>query len=112
MKRIFIVSMVIFLSACSAKLLVPTQADADRGTEKYPNVTLAQLNDGKKLFEEQCANCHGYKNITKSSDEEWADVIPKMVKKANKKAGKEVIDANGQDLILKYVMVMRGANKK
>jgi cytochrome c5 len=111
MKRVFIVSLVVFLSACSAKLLVPTQTDADRGTEKYPNVTLAQLTDGKKIYEEQCANCHGYKNITKGSDDDWANVVPKMVKKANKKAGQEVITTEGQELLLKYVMVMRGAKK-
>lgn len=112
MKKLPILLAVLILSACSAKLLTPTQADAEKAEPKYPGTTLAQLTEGKQLYENHCGNCHGYKNITKGSDEKWKQVVPRMVTKVNKDAGTPVLDETKQNLILKYVLAMRVAAKK
>lgn len=106
MKKITVLSLLAILSACSAKMLVPTQADADRGATKFPGVTLAQLTDGKKLYEENCGNCHALIDPRKESEKEWRNMVPLMSDKVNKKAGSEVLDAKEQDLILQYVLIM------
>lgn len=111
MKKLYVVAAVLVLSACSAKLITPTQADADRGAEKYPGVTLEELTKGKELFKEHCGSCHPYKNVTKGTEEQWNKVVPEMVQKVNKKAKQQVLGAAEQDLILKYTLVMNEARK-
>lgn len=108
MKKPILIVAVLFLVSCgSAKLIAPTQADAERGMQKYPSLTLDELNAGKMHFEQQCTKCHGIKQPSKFTEAEWTSIVPKMAAKANKKAGSEVVDAAKQESILRYVLTMR-----
>ncbi len=114
MKKNFIslTAAVLFITACgSTKLLVPTQSDAERATKKYSSASLASLNEGKTLFEQNCGQCHGLKNPAGRSEEKWNAVVPRMVKKVNKKAGTEKLGSKEQELILQYVVTMGSAPK-
>ncbi|MFL5728692.1 MAG: c-type cytochrome [Cytophagaceae bacterium] len=94
-----------FLASCAAvQLATPAQTDVNRVKTKYPDYTLAQLNDGKALYEKNCANCHALKNPSSRNEEEWKQIVPGMTKKANKKGA--AIDAAQQELILRYVITM------
>jgi cytochrome c5 len=105
--KITILILAIFFAACgSTKLLIPSQVDADRAAQKNASITLLSINEGKVLFEQNCAKCHGYKNPNTRSEEKWAKIIPRMVAKVNKKMKKEEIDAKEQELILNYVVTM------
>ncbi|MBL7932770.1 MAG: hypothetical protein JNL60_12750 [Bacteroidia bacterium] len=105
--KIAVISLTIVLSACGAvKLATPSDADAQRGSQKYPGLSLASLNEGKALFEQNCARCHGLKDPTKRDEEKWNAVVPRMVKKVNKKVGHEEIDPKEQQLILQYLVTM------
>lgn len=84
---------------------MPTQADVDRVQGKFPGYTLNELNDGKKLFEANCALCHGLKKPESRTEEEWTKIVPRMVKKVNGKEGHQV-DASGEQKILRYVITM------
>lgn len=107
MKKLFIIfGSLIAISCGSTKLLAPTQTDADRAAAKFPNVTLAQLNEGKVVFEAQCDKCHGLGKPVTKTDAELERIVPKMVVKSNKKAGSEVIDAAKQESILRYLVTM------
>lgn len=109
---IALASAVLIITACSsAKLLTPSQADADRASQKYSGASLASLNEGKSLFEQNCGKCHGLKNPAGRSEEKWTSVVPRMVKKVNKKAGSEKLGAKEQELILQYVVTMAAAPK-
>jgi hypothetical protein len=110
MKKLITLACIVVLSACSTKLLVPTQTDADRGTKKFPQLTLAELTEGKRLEEEKCTACHGLKKAASFSEEDWKKIIPGMARKAEK-ANKPEIDSKSQDLILKYILTMREAKK-
>lgn len=102
-----LLSLIIILAACgSTKLVIPSQADVDRASQKNNSITLASINEGKALFEQNCNRCHGYKNPNSRSEKRWAKIIPRMVAKVNKKMKKEEIDANEQELILNYVVTM------
>lgn len=105
-KSLFILFSLVLISCSSTKLVTPTQADVERGSARFSNLTLDELNTGKMNFEKQCNKCHGLgKPSTKSADE-LNKIVPRMVIKANKKAGKEVIDAAMQESILKYLVTM------
>lgn len=108
MKKIMLTLTVAFvIVSCAVKLVPPTQPDVDRVQSKYPGYTLEDLNKGKALFEQNCAECHRLKNPTKFSEEKWQNIVPKMVKKVNKKHPNTLNDAD-RELILKYVVTMNG----
>jgi len=110
MKKLMVMTAALALAACgSTKLLTPTQSDADRGAQMFPNYTLAELNEGKTLFENNCGQCHGLKNPASRNEEKWRKVVPRMVGKVNKKAGHTVLDAKAQETLLRYVLTMRHA---
>lgn len=98
------VAMVVLL-ACSPKLMVPVQADADRAG----NVSLAELQKGHGLYTMHCGNCHPMKKPDSRTVEEWKSIVPRMVKKVNKQSGTTTLTAADESLILQYVTTMAQA---
>jgi cytochrome c5 len=56
----------LFLAACASKktTVALSDADATRAAAKYPGSSLASLQKGKTLYEDNCGNCHGLKSTT------------------------------------------------
>ena len=111
MKKSFYLFLIIAFTACSVKLIPPSQSDVDRVSAKYPGYTLAELNDGKSLFEQTCNKCHRLKNPSSRNEDKWKKIVPKMIAKLNKKEGEEVIDDKQQESILRYLITMSSAAK-
>jgi nitrate/TMAO reductase-like tetraheme cytochrome c subunit len=109
MKKTVFILMVTFVAGCTVKLLNPSQSDVDKVQTKFPNYTLAELNQGKALYEQHCGNCHRLKKPTSHSEEQWKEIVPEMANKVNKKS--VVLNAKAQEDILKYVITMSGASK-
>jgi mono/diheme cytochrome c family protein len=105
--KIIATATILFLAGCSVQLMTPTQSDVERVKTKYPDYTLAELNEGKALYEQNCGSCHGLKKPSSEPEGEWKEIVPEMTEKANKKGAK--IDARQQELILKYVITMSNA---
>lgn len=107
-KNTTIVAALLLLIGCaSAKLITPTQVDVDRVKTKYPEYSLADLNRGKQLYENNCGACHGLKDPASRTEEKWRKVVPEMVAKVNKKAA--VLSDRDQEDILRYVITMSSA---
>ncbi len=98
---------VIIIGCAAQKLAEPTEADAERGKSKFNNITLAELKEGKKLYETNCNLCHKLYNPASQSEEEWKKIIPPMVKKVNKKTGQTTLTPQDEEKILHYILVMR-----
>lgn len=116
-KQLLIAACTAILVACgtaksgSAKVeSMPSQADVDRVQAKFPGYTLNDLHEGKKLFEANCALCHGLKKPDSRTEEQWKTIVPRMVKKANGKNG-NALDASGEEKILRYVITMGSVPK-
>lgn len=90
---------------------MPNQSDIDRVQGKFPGYTLNELNEGRKLYQSNCALCHDLKKPTSESEEAWRKIVPPMVQKANKKNG-NALDATGEEKILRYVVTMSLAGKE
>jgi len=103
-KYLVVLASVVLAGCFAAKKSIPSQADADRGAAKFPGYTLAELNEGKTLYENNCGTCHGLKKPSSEPESEWRRIVPVMVKKVNK--NKVVLDAHSEDLILRYVVTM------
>jgi cytochrome c5 len=109
MKKSLVVFFYVALTACSVKLAAPEQSDVDRVIAKYPDYDLTELKEGKALFQETCNRCHQLKNPRSKDESKWNEIVPIMIKKLNKKKGKEVIDGNQQEKILRYLVTMSSA---
>ena len=102
MKKFLIISSAILLVACAAyKPIAPAQADADRAAKISPGVTLADLNEGKVIFETKCHKCHSLKKPFKKTDDEIEAALPKMAKRAK-------LDDRQEKLVLDYLLTMAG----
>jgi cytochrome c5 len=91
------------LAACASKKVTISLSDADasRAAAKYPGASLASLQKGKTLYEENCGNCHGLKSPTDYNEEQWGKHVKRMAPKAK-------IDKPTEELILQYVVTMCG----
>jgi hypothetical protein len=109
MRKSLVVLCILTLTACSVKLAAPEQSDVDRVIAKYPGYNLADLREGKALFQQTCDRCHQLKNPRSRDESKWNEIVPIMIKKLNTKEGKEVIDGNQQEKILRYLVTMSSA---
>jgi len=101
------------LAACgTTKLIQPTQADAERGSQKFTNLTLAQLNQGKELFEQNCSLCHGLKKPESRNEDQWSKIVPNMAEKVNRKKGEGTLNNEKQEILLKYLVTMSNSQVK
>lgn len=106
MRKKLVVLFVIVIAACGpVKLLVPSQADADRGAQKFPGYSLNELNEGKSIYESHCNKCHRYKAPETRDEPKWDKVIPVMAKRAK-------LDSTQESQVLKYVVTMSTAKTK
>lgn len=108
MKKTLVIVSAVVLAACGAsKSVVPTQSDADRMSTKFEGgYTLAQLEQGKTLYENNCGICHSLYAANSRMEEVWNQIVPKMVMKVNKKSGKEALNASDEELIRRYLVTM------
>lgn len=98
------------VAACSSKLLLPTQTDVDNVSVKFPNYTLAQLQQGKINYEKYCGTCHKLYKPTDFDEPKWQHEVPDMARKMKRKQNID-LDAATQDNILKYLLTMRLAKR-
>jgi len=111
MKKLFYLFLITAATACSVKLIAPAQSDIDRVHDKYPGYSLSELNEGKALFEQTCNRCHRLKNPASRDEDGWKKIVPVMIKRLDKKEGKQVIDDRQQESILRYLITMSSAPK-
>lgn len=92
------------IGCAASKIAIPTQADADRAKAKYPDITVADLSEGKMLYEEKCTTCHGLYKPSSHTAQAWNSIVPEMTRKANKNTTK--INPAQEKLILQYLVTM------
>jgi len=101
--KLVIFSVLLFAASCSKELVQLSQSDADRASVKFPGTTLAELQQGKDLYEGTCNKCHGLKEPSSRNEKQWNHIVPIMAHKAK-------IDDQKEALILKYLVTMGKSN--
>ncbi|MBP7478251.1 MAG: hypothetical protein KA797_06995 [Chitinophagales bacterium] len=106
MYKILLISAVLTIAAAcsSSKKVVPSQPDIVKVNAVYPDLTLADFNQGKILYGEKCIACHALKNPTSLTPERWPSMVADMTNKANKNAMR--IDPTQEALIIKYLVTV------
>ncbi len=69
-------------SGCAAKFFPPTELDVARVKDKWPDLTLAQLQEGQQIFKARCHKCHGLRAADHEPPGDWPHVLNTMAKKA------------------------------
>lgn len=103
-----IVGFILGCAGTKKMAITPSQADVDRVAGKFPGYTMADLTQGKTLFDSHCGSCHGYPKFTELDEKGWQKIIPPMVKKASEKTFLR-LDATAEQQILRYCLTMREA---
>ena len=97
------------LVACgTTKIAEPTEKDILSAKSTFPEVTLADLQAGKNIYQQHCGGCHPHEKVTKFSQAQWRNITPKMVVKANKKYN-NVINSADETKLLQYLVTMSGS---
>lgn len=109
MKNWLLVGTLGLIMACGAtKIIEPTENDAVKAKTTFPEVTLADLQAGKNIYQQHCGGCHPHKKVSKFTAAQWRDITPKMVVKTNKKFN-NVINPTGEAQLLQYLVTMSGS---
>ena len=90
------------LAACggSSPIPQPTAADASRGTAHFPDLTLAELEQGRSLYVSRCGSCHTLKRPAELAPQQWDQEVREM----REKNGVKLSDAEAQ-AIVRYLTV-------
>ena len=100
-----LILLVFLISSCTAsRLVVPDETTLDRAIEFFPNVTLAQLKEGKLTFQNHCNACHSYKTSLNKSEGKYFMTVPHMAKKVNEQKGRNTITEAQQEAIIRYLV--------
>jgi len=85
----------IFLAsaACTTQLYVPVEANVN----KAETASLAELQKGHDLFQNNCGKCHKLPKPEKLTNPQWATILDKMAPKAK-------LNTDQSDLIYKYII--------
>ena len=66
-------------SGCAGSALPePTTADANRGSTQFPDVTLAELQRGRSLYQSRCGSCHALKRPAELPAAQWQHEVSNM----------------------------------
>ncbi|RYZ07847.1 MAG: hypothetical protein EOO73_10995 [Myxococcales bacterium] len=101
MTRLTLLLLVAAFTACGASPIPrPTQADASRGTARFPDLTLTELSQGRTLYVSRCGSCHTLKPPADLTAERWEAEVGEM----REKNGVKLSDAEAQ-AIIRYLAV-------
>jgi mono/diheme cytochrome c family protein len=90
------------LAGCAGQLPPPTEADAIRGSARYPGTTVSDLARGRQLYIEHCSGCHALVRPAAKKPDDWPKLVSEMTVRA------KLSDSTAQE-ILRYLVVAAGA---
>lgn len=93
MKPIVIALLVFASIACTTQLYTPSKENVN----KVEPATLAELQQGRDLFENKCGKCHKIPKPGSHPKEEWGKIMDKMAPKAK-------LNSEQSSLVFKYVV--------
>ena len=108
-KSLIVISAIVLVACGTCKVASTKNADVERGALKFPGYTLEEYKVGSTANQKFCGGCHALKNPQDFNETQWSMIVPKMVKKANRKAGSDVIDPKTQEALMKYLITMSTA---
>lgn len=100
---LLVLTLILGLSVACGSAKSTSAINLTAAQAKFSGYSMADFTAGQALYADNCGRCHPAYAPSSHTEEQWAKWVPKMVPKANKKAGTVAIDDAGQDLILKFL---------
>jgi hypothetical protein len=81
-----------FIVACgsTSNMMAPAENDLIKVQTDFPDVTVADLQQGFSLYKMNCGGCHMLYKPTEKTKEQWAKVLPEMFGKTSLKAQEKI----------------------
>jgi cytochrome c5 len=76
---------------CAAALPRPTAATAARAQGRWPDSSLAQLEEGRAVFVQRCSGCHALPLPDSRNEAQWKKVLDEMSADAKLTASERVL---------------------
>ncbi len=76
MKKIALIGCLALFASCAEKTTAVVEEEVK---VSYPT---AEIEQGKGLYDAKCQKCHKLKIVDNYTTEQWAEILPKMAKKA------------------------------
>ncbi|MCB9729592.1 MAG: hypothetical protein H6744_08225 [Deltaproteobacteria bacterium] len=78
-----LLALLLALAACAPGVsLVPTEGDVAGVRPAYPDATLAQLEEGHRLYRARCGSCHRPHSPGELAPDAWPDIVADMAERA------------------------------
>jgi len=61
---------------------LPNEQQLELAKQKWPNTSLADLQEGHRVLSERCSNCHGSPKVKSHNEAEWEKIVAWMAPKA------------------------------
>ena len=78
-------------AGCAAALPRPSAATAARAQGRWPDSSLAQLEQGRSVFAQRCSGCHALPLPDSHTEAEWKKVLDEMAAEAKLTDGERVL---------------------
>jgi mono/diheme cytochrome c family protein len=96
-RHLLLASAALGLVACTGAVPNVTQADTHWATQNWPDVTQAQLEQGRSLYVGHCGGCHAVVPPEKHSGDKWRAQIAEMAPRAK-------LEGPDRELVLRYLL--------
>lgn len=93
MKPILIALLFVASVACTTQIYTPSEMNVN----KVEPASLAELQQGHDLFQNNCGKCHKLPKPNKLSNQDWTKILKKMSVKAK-------LNPDQSDLIYRYLV--------
>lgn len=87
-------------AGCAASLPRPSAATAARAQGRWPDSSLAQLEQGRSVFVQRCSGCHALPLPDTRTEAEWKKVLDEM-------AGDAKLTLDERVLVERFVLSVR-----
>jgi len=100
-KWLTIIVVTSFVLACvSGSKLQPEDKDLPAAVQKMPGITMDELNQGYKLYIDNCSACHRLHKPDEFTIPQWNKILPEMFSKA------KLVSDHKKELIRNYVIAL------
>ena len=90
------VGSLLFFSSCKKDVVSPSSVYVPTAADVTTSATLAQLQQGRTIFVNNCGRCHGLYSPDSYSASNWQIIVPNMASRAG-------LSSTDEALVLKYV---------
>jgi hypothetical protein len=90
-------ALVILIGSCSPALAPLSPQQAEWAAEKWPEMTVEQLDNARTMYVMRCSGCHSLYQPAKYSLEKWDRILDTMAPKAK-------LDGTEREMVRRYIV--------